>query len=107
MSKTQTISFEVNNGDFNYLGNEIVYVDPGDTIEWICKNGYAFTVHIGRESPLEKGRFRAGIKKKIVTKVPLKPKANYTKIVKYLMAVYDGKNIWTDDPLIIIKKPGS
>ncbi len=105
MSTSHTISFTVKDGNFDYHGNEIIYIDPGDTIEWNCPEGHPFAVHIGRDSPLEKGRFRAQNNEKVTTTIPVKPGSDHLKIVKYMVAVFDGDNIWTDDPLIIIKKP--
>jgi hypothetical protein len=105
MPKSYTIFFSVSKGDFYYHKNEILTVNPGDSVEWKCKDGYAFAVHIGRGSPLAKGRFRARAGGLISTVIPKNPRDKYMKIVKYTIAVFDGENVWSDDPLIIIRKP--
>ena len=105
MPKSFTVYFSVSKGDFHYHKNEILTVDPGDSVEWKCKDGHAFAVHIGRESPLAKGRFRAKAGRSVSTVIPKSSRQNYVKIVKYTLAVFDGDNVWSDDPLIIIRKP--
>lgn len=105
MPKSHVIAFSQKKGDFSYHKNEILTVNPGDSIEWKCRDGHAFAVHIGRQSPLSKGRFRARAGRSVSTVVPKTPRQNYVKIVKYTIAVYDGENVWSDDPLIIIRKP--
>jgi len=96
----KTITINVNDGNFTY-SELVAYVDPGDDIEWICENEYDFAIHLSRCSPLNKGRFRG---KKII-------KANVEKdakrgIYKYFVAVYYGEEIWTDDPVLIVPRPG-
>ena len=87
-------------GDISYNIQSLV-VKREDTIEWVCENDYSFAVHFGWDSPLGKGRYRAGIRDIINDKVPANaPFGEH----KYFVAVFDGNNIWTDDPRIIIRR---
>ncbi len=99
--ETHTITITVKKGNFTYV-NPLVWVDQGDTIIWKCTNRCPFAIHIGRDSPLKKGRFRSAQGKSIKTEVPKKaPPGNY----EYTVAVYLDGNIWTDDPPFIVKRP--
>jgi plastocyanin len=99
--KTHTVKINVVGGNVLY-DKPSISVDPEDTIEWVCENSqYHFAVHIGWDSPLRKGRYRASMGKRISEKVPKKaPPGRY----KYFVAVFDGTNIWTDDPDFIVKR---
>jgi plastocyanin len=101
-SKTHTIKITVDNdGDFTY-DNPLIWAYPGDTIIWECTNHRPFAIHIGWNSPLEKGRFQSAKGDRIETVVPegAQP-GNY----EYTVAVDLNGNIWTDDPPFIVKPP--
>jgi plastocyanin len=100
--KTHAIKIAVDDdGNFTY-DNPLIWVCPGDTIIWECANDCPFAIHIGWNSPLERGRFRSVKGDRIETVVPggARP-GNY----EYTVAVFMDGNIWTDDPPFIVKPP--
>jgi hypothetical protein len=88
-------------GNFSY-DNPLIWVDRGAKIIWECQGGYPFAVHLGWDSPLDKGRYRASKKEKIVARVLNDARAGY---YQYTVVVYDGEKIWTDDPELIVRRP--
>jgi len=99
---THKVSITVNkNGKFSYV-NPLIWVNQGDVIQWECTNNLDFAVHFGWDSPLDKGRYRASAGNKIIANVPEDAKPGY---YRYTVAVADGKNIWSDDPELIIRRP--
>ena len=76
-------------------------VNRGEELTWKCDEG-AFAVHIGYNSPLPKGRYRA--KKGDATGDNVGGNAQPGEY-KYFVAVYDGEQVWTDDPIFIVKRP--
>lgn len=103
-SKSHKVTMTLKNGDISYAPYRII-VNRGDQIEWECigKKGvkYHVAVHVGWDSPLNKGRIRALPGKK-VSGVVLDEAKHGT--YKYFVAISDGKNIWTDDPEIIVRR---
>ena len=100
-AQTHTVNITVKNGDFSY-DNPLFYAYRGDTILWKCTNNYHFAVHLGWNSPMPKGRYRAKPGKEIKDKI--KSDADHGDY-KYFVAVYDGNdNVWTDDPRFIVRK---
>jgi plastocyanin len=100
--ETRTVTISMEDGNISY-DKLCVFVEPEDTIEWACENdNYHFAVHIGWDSPLRKGRYRATKGKRISDRVPEDARPGR---YKYFVAVFDGENIWTDDPEFIVK-PG-
>lgn len=106
--ETHTVNISVEDGEIKYRddnnGDKSSFkVSRGDTIEWTCTNAdYHFAVHIGYDSPLGKGRYPQknnvrGISDKVSKNAP---PGHY----KYFVAVFDGTNIWTDDPDFIVKR---
>ncbi len=99
--KSHTVTITVDDqGNFRY-GNPLVWVRAGETIVWECTNKYPFAVHIGWDSPLEYGRYRSS-GDPIKANVMKDARPGY---FRYSVAVFDGKNIWTDDPEIIVRRP--
>ena len=78
-------------------------VKRGDLIHWICEreNGDYFAVHIGWNTPLDEGRYRKPCGAKIVAQVD--DDAQYGEY-KYSVSVFDGSDIWTDDPIFIVRR---
>ena len=110
--KTHTVSIIVdNNGNIDYE-NGFLRVYPGDTVVWKCTNGCPFSIHIGWNSPLDKGRFQSVEGEDIVTEVSKGARFGH---YEYSVAVYTegkikdkgttAKVIWTDDPPLIVKRP--
>jgi len=98
---TKTVTIYLNNGDIGY-SDERIKVDQDDEVEWGCDNPeHHFSVHFGYNSPLPKGRYRTRPKGRTGGKVVGKPG-----IYKYFVAVFDGENIWTDDPDLIVRRGG-
>jgi len=107
---TVRITIKVENGDFSYDSSRpIVIVYRNQWIEWKCEPEYAFAVHLGwnspqdvkKNSPFEKGRYRA--EKGGIIKVKVEHDAQYGRY-EYFVAVFDEKEIWTDDPDFIIPR---
>jgi len=101
--KKKPQSFKVNitvkNGNISY-DNDNFQTRRGDTIEWACTEDYHFAVHIGWRSPMPKGRYRAKPGKTIKDKI----KADaIPDDYKYYVSVFDGNDIWTDDPKFIVR----
>jgi hypothetical protein len=100
--ETHTITITVGEkGDFKY-DNPLVWAYQGDTIVWECTNNCPFAIHIGWNSPLDKGRYRSvdGNNKEAKVKEAAQP-GNYS----YTVAVYIDGEIWMDDPPFIVKPP--
>jgi len=93
----------VKNGEICY-SNDYFKVNRGDSIIWSCdkKYGHCYSVHLGYKSPLPKGRYRKACGQDIRDKVKTNAEPGE---YKYFVAVYDGKNIWTDDPIFIVRRP--
>ncbi len=93
-----------NDGDFTYE-NPLIWAYQGDSIVWECKNDCPFSIHIGWNSPLDKGRYHSvnGDTKK-AKKAEVKEDAQPGKY-SYTVAVYLNGEIWTDDPPFIVKPP--
>ncbi|UCG50725.1 MAG: hypothetical protein JSW58_11010 [Candidatus Latescibacterota bacterium] len=89
-------------GDFSYSDQACYIERKHKTVQIRCEQGYPFAVHIGWNTPFEKGRDRAKGGETIY--LHLKKDALPGEY-KYLVAVYDPKTeeIWTDDPYFIIK----
>lgn len=74
-NKTHTITISMQNGDISY-DKHCVFVEPEDTIEWVCADANChFAVHIGWDSPLGKGRYRAARGKRISDRIPQNARA--------------------------------
>lgn len=100
--ETHVVTITVDeDGDFSYE-NPLIWVDGGDTIVWECTNKCPFAVHIGWDSPLEKGRFRSADGSNKTTVVPKNARSGY---YRYTVAVFLDGNIWMDDPEVIIRRP--
>jgi len=102
--ETHTIIITVDNdGNFTY-DNPLIWVDPGDTIVWECENKWPFAIHVGWNSPLEKGRYQSTDGTRIEATVPVGARPSY---YYFTVAVFDEKTrkIWTDDPPFIVKRP--
>lgn len=103
-SKIHKVTMTLKNGDISYDPYRIM-VKRGDQIEWECKGKkgvkYHIGVHIGWDSPLDKGRLRALPGKKVRSVVLGDAKYG---LYKYFVAISDGKNIWTDDPEVIVRR---
>ncbi len=95
-----TVEIKLNNGDLSYEPC-CPQVERGEELKWICHAG-DFGVHIGRNSPLPKGRYRQANGNP--TGDDVLPNARPGEY-KYFVAVHDGTNIWTDDPIFIVKRP--
>ena len=103
-SKIRKVTMTLKNGNISYAPYRIM-VYRGDQIEWECKGEkgvkYHIAVHIGWDSPLDKGRYRPLPGKKVSGVVLDEAKhGSY----KYFVAISDGKNIWTDDPEVIVRR---
>ena len=100
MPRKHIIEIDCHKGDFEYSDPKI-WVNHGDTIMWLCKDpSFHFAIHIGWDSPFTKGRYRTGPSGSITVDVPPNAPSN---CYKYTVAVFDGKEIWTDDPDFIIR----
>jgi plastocyanin len=102
-NQTHRVEIVINGGDLSYSIDNFK-VDQGDSIIWSCdkRYGHCYSVHLGYKSPLAKGRYRRACGQEIIDRVS--PKAEPGDY-KYIVAVCDGENIWTDDPIFIVKRP--
>lgn len=100
MGRTMTIEINCSMGDFDYSDRSI-RLNRGDVVRWVCKDPKAhFAIHIGWNSPFSKCRYRAGPGGVIEIEVPNEASMG---CYKYHVAVFDGREIWTDDPEFIIR----
>ena len=104
MNGFHKVIMTLKNGDISYDPYRVM-VNGGDQIEWECKGEegieYHIAVHIGWDSPLNKGRIRALPGEKVSGTVLQDAKSGS---YKYFVAISDGKSIWTDDPEIIVRR---
>ena len=71
-----------------------------DSIEFECEDGFPFAIHFHPRSPAEKIRFRSGSSNKVTAKIQDETVPDR---YEYFIALCDKKkNIWMDDPDIII-----
>ena len=93
------VKITLKNGDLSYSPC-CPKLDKGEELKWICNDGI-FAVHIGYNSPLPKGRYRAKKGEETGDKIlgDATP-GDY----KYSVSVYDGEYLWTDDPKFIIRR---
>jgi hypothetical protein len=96
-TQTHVVQITVASGDFDYGPNRSILVRRGDTIEWRYNGNFA--VHIGWNSPCEKGRYRG--KNAIRAKLLPTPLPGH---YKYSVAVLADGEIFTDDPELIVKR---
>jgi len=83
----------------------LIRIYPGDTVTWICdteKKG-PFTIHIGWDSPFEKCSFHSKNGEDIKATLPEDARPGY---YRYMIAVLVDGIIYTDDPELIVKRPG-
>lgn len=95
-----TVNINLRNGEFTYHPC-CPKVKQGEELKWRCDDG-AFAVHIGYNSPLPKGRYRAKSGDETGDNVGSNAQPGH---YKYSVAVYDGEYLWTDDPIFIIRRP--
>ena len=99
--KKHSVTITVNQeGKFSY-DNPMIWVDAGDSVTWKSPKNPIFAVHLGWDSPLDKGRYHSSTGE-IKASVLDSAQPGY---FRYSVAVFDGKNIWTGDPEIIVKRP--
>jgi len=89
------------NGDQIEFSPACAFVNRGDAIVWKCPDNLAFAIHFGWNSPLDKNRYRTRPGGRIQAMVPAG--ALHGKY-KYFAALYDGENIWTEDPELIVRR---
>ena len=90
-------------GKFSY-DKPLVRVHRGDKLVWECTNECPFAIHVGWNSPLDKGRYRSKGKNSIEATV--REDAQYGYYFYTVAATINGAT-WTDDPPFIVKPPGS
>jgi len=97
-----TIKITVDNdGNFSYV-NPLFWAHRGDSIVWECTNNCPFAIHIGWNTPLNKGRYRSKNGNPIDAKVRDDAQfGDYT----YTVVVSIDNVTWTDDPPFIVR-PG-
>jgi plastocyanin len=99
--KTHTANITVDSqGNFHY-DPLIIMVDRRDTVVWKCEGNPNFAIHIGWNSPLDRGRYRTS-KKEIKAHVQENAQPGH---YHYFVAVLIDNEIWTDDPEIIVRRP--
>ena len=95
-----TITYEGGNLKYDSCN---VQLDWEDEIVWKCMPRNPFAIHIGWDSPLEKGRYRSVDGEPIRALVP---KGALPGRFKYSVAVFDEETneIWTDDPEFVVRR---
>ncbi len=91
-------------GEFKY-DNGLIRVYPGETVVWKCptaKNN-PFTIHIGWDSPFKECSYRSENGEDIRATLPKNARPGY---YRYMVAVLIEGEIHTDDPELIVKRPG-
>ena len=99
--KDKEIMISVSKGNLSYAGEPVgdpVVVKPGSKIKWTC-NEPSFAIHLGWDSPCEKGRYRSDKGNSVTAQVRKNARPG---TYKYSVAVSVAGKIWTDDPQIII-----
>jgi len=93
-------------GQIDYK-NGLVRIYPEDTIVWQCPRckeaEKPFSVHIGWNSPFEKCSYQSSDGSDITVNVPAEARSDY---FRYMVAVLVDGKIYTDDPELIVKRPG-
>ena len=74
------------------------YIGPGDEVVWSCEDGYPFAIHFDPLSPVEHRRASAPGGAMIGEQVRGKILPGK---YRYLVAVFDGNRIHTEDPELI------
>jgi plastocyanin len=89
-------------GEIKY-SNDYFEVDWGDQIKWEYKGRGHYAIHLGPETPFE---WQSQDKKSDGTfNITGTVKENAVQVeYKYFVAIYDGKNLFTDDPKFIVKR---
>jgi plastocyanin len=98
------VKIKVENGDFTYNPQGLM-VYRNDTVEWICDEGHAFAVHLGWNSPFEKCRYRAK-KGQSVGPEKIRDDAPWDRYEYFVSVLETDEKIQTDDPELIVKRPG-
>ncbi|MBL7083119.1 MAG: hypothetical protein ISS41_05745 [Candidatus Aminicenantes bacterium] len=112
--KNHTVIIKVDEeGNIDYK-NGFLRVYPGDTIVWECEKRCPFSIHIGWDSPLDKGRYQSIEGENIEAVVPNEKGTRFGHY-EYSVAVFTegkikdkdmiAKAIWTDDPPLIVQRP--
>jgi len=76
------------------------YVRRGDKIVWECPTG-PFAIHLGYGSPFKKVHHQKPGREKF--ELPIPQDTPHCRI-KYSVAVFDGTNVWIEDPEVIIRE---
>jgi len=111
--ETHTVSIIIDKkGNIDYE-NGFLRVCPGDTVVWKCKKGCPFSIHVGWNSPLDKGRYQSVKGEDIVTEVSKGARFGHYEysVAVFCEGIIDKDKgtietvIWTDDPPLIVKRP--
>jgi hypothetical protein len=79
---------------------DCAYVCRGQTIEWKCERDFPFAIHLGYDSPFERVHHHAPKQQRIRLDIAKNtPRGRY----KYVVAVFDGSNVWIEDPQMIVR----
>jgi hypothetical protein len=79
---------------------DCIYAYRGQAIEWKCEKDFPFAVHLGYDSPFNRVHHQALRQQPIRLDIGKDtPRGKY----KYVVAVFDGNNVWIEDPHIIIR----
>jgi hypothetical protein len=76
------------------------YVRPGESIIWECPAGFPYAIHLGYGSPFKKVHHQKPGRERIELSIP---QGTHHARVKYTVAVFDGTNVWIEDPEVIIR----
>jgi hypothetical protein len=98
-SKNHTVTIKL-------VGNQVecaprrLIAKHNDSIKFTCADGFPFAIHFLPQYPAEKIRYQSGSNNNVTVKIRDDAVPDR---YEYFIALYDDKkNIWTDDPDIII-----
>ena len=100
---THTVIIKVDNsGNITYQGRPMILAAPEDTVVWKQNRNYPFAIHfVGGRTPMQPS-YQSDGSTPIQDTIPEKaPPDAYT----YMVAVFFGGKILTDDPPFIVKPP--
>lgn len=79
---------------------DCVYAQRGQTIEWKCQGDFPFAIHLGYDSPFERVHHQASREEPIRLNIASDTRRGR---YKYVVAVFDGSNVWIEDPWMIVR----
>ena len=93
----RTVRISVKNGEIKCNPHEVRARHLED-IEWLCEDGYPFTIYFGSYTPFDDESFSGNPKSKMKVKVKVHRSLKF----KYIVGVYFDGKVLIKDPDVII-----